>query len=180
MASEVPAHAPQIPPPDGTPTGSVLEACVEVDPEPGHVGLVRAFVRTTLAEWEMSAHVDDVVLIASELVTNAVLHARTPYRVTLKAPDLQVVRVEVADDNPRPPVRTPDDQGATSGRGLHVVAGVATVWGVESDGDGKVVWAEVGAREPEDPQCLDMRGVDTAADAIERITQRRPDPSALS
>jgi anti-sigma regulatory factor (Ser/Thr protein kinase) len=153
----------------------MLEACLDLDPDPDQVTVVRAFVKATLQDWEMADRIDDTTLVASELVTNAILHARTPLRVVLQVRDLDVVRVEVTDDNPRSPVRAPDDGGATTGRGLHVVAGAATNWGTHTEGTGKTVWAELGARHPDDPDCLDLRGVDSAEEALARIDERDPD-----
>ena len=153
----------------------MLEACLDVDPDPDQVTLVRAFVKATLQDWDMAERIDDTLLVASELVTNAILHARTPVRVILQAPDGDMLRIEVVDDNPRTPVRAADETGATTGRGLHVVAGAATNWGTHTEGTGKVVWAELGQRLPNDPDCLDLRGVDSPAQALEQMDQRRGD-----
>src|SRR5581483_428396 len=112
------------------------------------------------------------------LATNAVLHARTGYRVTLQAPYSGLLRIEVSDENPRPPAPAPDEPGATSGRGLHVVAGLAATWGSESSALGKVVWAELGDRQVTDPECYDLRDVDSTEDALAQIDRRRSDSSA--
>ena len=158
----------------------MLEVCLDVDPEPEQVAVVRAWVRQTLVEWELADLVDATLLATSELVTNAVLHARTPFRVTLRADSSTGVRVEVTDDNPRPPVRAADDEGATSGRGLQVVVGVASGWGTVSDGTGKTVWAEIGTTEPDDDEsadCLDLRGARSVEDALARIDEHGERPS---
>lgn len=82
---------------------------------------------------------DTAVLLTSELVTNAVLHGRSDVRITVRA-TATGVRVEVADDNDRPPVRQSDDETALSGRGLSLVEHTATRWGVTVPEIGKVVW----------------------------------------
>jgi hypothetical protein len=51
--------------------------------------------------------------------------------------------VEVRDDNSRRPVRQPEDTDALDGRGLSLLEAIATSWGVNDDGLGKVVWFEV-------------------------------------
>ena len=79
----------------------------------------------------------------SELATNAVLHARSDFEVTVIRYD-QRVRVEVFDQNTRMPsfaVALPD---AYSGRGLMLERELASVWGVESHSDsGKTIWFEL-------------------------------------
>jgi anti-sigma regulatory factor (Ser/Thr protein kinase) len=88
---------------------------------------------------------EDLLLVVSELVTNAVVHGAEPIVVTMvRAPDR--VRVEVTDGaaesspqgNPRPPA------DAETGRGLSVVTRLAVAWGWRaSPGRGKTVWAEL-------------------------------------
>ncbi len=85
---------------------------------------------------------DDLALVTSELATNAVLHARSPFviRVVLST---RSVRVLVRDQDPaRPALRSsaPTDLG---GRGMEIVETVASNWGVDADRSGKWVWAEV-------------------------------------
>lgn len=154
----------------------MLQACLDLEPDPAQVSVVRAWARRTLVEWELPALADAAVLVVSELATNAVLHARTPFRVTLSAGGSSGVRVEVFDDNPRPPVRAADNEGATSGRGLQVIVGLASSWGTSSDDSGKTVWAEVGGPPvDDDAECVDLRGVDSAEDALARIDSQRGD-----
>jgi anti-sigma regulatory factor (Ser/Thr protein kinase) len=101
----------------------------------------RHFVIDTLRQWDMSSVlIDQVALASSEMAANAVIHARSPFSVTLRA-DGALVRIEVRDT--RPAV----DQGrprlvARPGRGLGVVAALSHRWGVEAAHAGKTVWAE--------------------------------------
>ena len=105
--------------------------------------LARQFTRSTLAAWhggERAAGVEDIVLVVSELVTNALLHGHgTPVVRLLDGGDH--VRVEVCDDSPLLPVShrvTP-----TSGLGLRVVEQLSSAWGASRRNRGKVVWCEL-------------------------------------
>jgi anti-sigma regulatory factor (Ser/Thr protein kinase) len=87
--------------------------------------------------------VDDAALITTELVTNAVLHARDEYTVTIDLTG-QTLRVEVEDTAEAPPgvdVTRPVDSG--SGRGMLLVRTLADAWGVETRRGGKLVWFEL-------------------------------------
>ena len=115
---------------------------VELPPDPGSAAAARALVRRTLAPECPPDLVDVVALLVSELVANAVVHARTPVRVAMTSGPV-AVRVEVSDQSPEAPrVRdvAPDD---VSGRGLQMVEALADAWGVEPDGAGKTIWFEV-------------------------------------
>lgn len=101
----------------------------------------RQFVRGALAEVDPDL-VDAVELLVSELVTNAVIHASSAPRLEVALlPDR--VRVEVHDDDPAMPARRTPDEDRPGGRGLLLLDGVASSWGAEPRGDGKVVWFEV-------------------------------------
>ena len=82
------------------------------------------------------------VLLASELVTNAVLYARTEIEVRV-ALDTSVVRVSVHDHSPAPPVPRSATSEDASGRGLDLVEQLSSTWGTAADDHGKVVWFEV-------------------------------------
>lgn len=87
---------------------------------------------------------EDTRLLVSELATNAVVHASSDFEVTTHV-DAHSVRVEVADNSPAlPTVREPSLE-ATSGRGFHIVAALASGWGVRHSACGKVVWIELSA-----------------------------------
>jgi anti-sigma regulatory factor (Ser/Thr protein kinase) len=86
--------------------------------------------------------IGDAALMTTELVTNAVLHARTPYTLTIDI-DALVVRVDVRDANPTLPKVGPMPRAdAASGRGLALIARLARRWGCEAVPDGKSVWFE--------------------------------------
>ena len=86
--------------------------------------------------------IEDVLLLVSELVTNAVLHARTEVHVAASVEPGRVL-VSVADDDPEHAPHRPERGAlATSGRGMWLVERLATAWGVEVQTTSKVVWFE--------------------------------------
>jgi hypothetical protein len=85
---------------------------------------------------------DDALLVISELATNAVIHAGTPFSVTVRS-DGSAVRISVQDWSPMQPVMRDDNPLALSGRGLRLISMVSQAWGVEYGPDGKTVWAEL-------------------------------------
>jgi len=113
---------------------------------PAHSGAPRAarvFLSEACSDWGITEVYEDVVLVASELVTNAVVHAASTSRLRIGL-DHQGLWLEVRDyrpgDAPRP---RPRIIGGDGGRGLHVVDAVAHEWGVTDHCDGKTVWALV-------------------------------------
>jgi MEDS: MEthanogen/methylotroph, DcmR Sensory domain/Histidine kinase-like ATPase domain len=85
---------------------------------------------------------DDARLVTSELTTNAVIHACTPFSLSLACQG-STVRISVRDWNGSPPIVRNAGPTSRSGRGLRIVDTVARDWGVEADPDGKTVWAEL-------------------------------------
>lgn len=95
------------------------------------------------AEGALSSDLTDTAqLLTSELVTNAVIHGRSPVTVTTVLND-GLLRVEVSDDNSRHPEMRLTDDRALDGRGLHIVALLAVRWGVTDQPLGKTVWFEL-------------------------------------
>lgn len=121
---------------------------------PSSVSVARLSVRTTLACWGLEDMTDDVTLIVSELVTNALQHARPAcaqpddpgrWRLVLERPEPCTVWVSIADTSCRRVMcREPTDD-AESGRGLAVVDALAARWLVQPSRTGKTVWAELKA-----------------------------------
>jgi anti-sigma regulatory factor (Ser/Thr protein kinase) len=80
--------------------------------------------------------------LLSELVTNAIVHARTNLEVHLVTDDL-MLRAEVSDGNPAlPEARRPNGLNGT-GRGLQLIEDLASRWGVLTSDAGKTVWFEL-------------------------------------
>jgi anti-sigma regulatory factor (Ser/Thr protein kinase) len=101
----------------------------------------RRFVREHCEAFGMSS-CDDVLLLASELVTNAILHGRSEVRLEVSCADFRV-RVTVHDENSRRPVMVSQDPDALDGRGLALVASLSSDWGVDAEAEGKAVWFEL-------------------------------------
>jgi len=106
-------------------------------------GAARRFTEAQCAAWGVSDVVDAALLVVSELVTNAVTHARSACTLRL-ARSADAIRLEVSDDgigSPDPLVADPDDE---HGRGLLLVSAMSSAWGVNSTASGgKLVWAEI-------------------------------------
>jgi anti-sigma regulatory factor (Ser/Thr protein kinase) len=91
---------------------------------------------------ERSDFVDAASLLVSELVTNAIVHARTDVEVRLVTDD-HMLRAEVSDGNPTFPTPRRPIGLAGTGRGLLMMDDLASRWGVSSTGAGKTVWFEL-------------------------------------
>lgn len=139
-ATDEPAHEPA----DG-PT-----ATFTVEPDPESVTAARHFAIATLKAWGLDALCDDVGLVASELITNALRHslpacpderadATIRLRLLRAAP---YVLCGVVDSGTAVPRRREPDYIAESGRGLHIVESFSVRWGwTRLDSVGKIVWA---------------------------------------
>ena len=108
---------------------------------PESVRAARVFVTDVLADADVDA--DLVQLLTSELATNAVLHARSQFRVRVIG-GARSVRVEIVNSEPELllAMREPSERG---GRGLQLVKDLSADWGFESSRDDKTVWFEVPA-----------------------------------
>jgi len=95
-----------------------------------------------LRTWHLESAIDDATLLVSELVTNAILHARTPIDLVVRKVKTSV-RVEVFDEGSGVAQPVYPDLNAAAGRGLGLVQAVATRWGVDDAEVGKTVWFEI-------------------------------------
>lgn len=102
----------------------------------------RGFALGMLEPWRGEQLAADTALVVTELATNAVLHARSAFSVSL-ALSGGAIRISVGDTLPLGPAGVNQQLAAASGHGLGVVAAMATRWGVETVATGKVVWAEL-------------------------------------
>jgi anti-sigma regulatory factor (Ser/Thr protein kinase) len=136
-----------------------LVATAAYQPVPAAAAAARRFVRDTLQSWELTgpsggqdALVDDAVLLTSELVTNAVLHAGTPVQVTCRllgdepggAVEIAVLDRQPAQLQPDPPHTPAEAAERTSGRGLQLPGELASAWGVTYAQAAKAVWFRLG------------------------------------
>lgn len=109
--------------------------------EPISASRAREFVGSHLMAHDLSHLVADVQLVASELATNAVAHAQTPFVVVLSRENGAVV-LRVDDESASSPVQSAPDVMDLNGRGLMLVQLLSHAWGTRSDGRGsKSVWA---------------------------------------
>lgn len=128
------------------PTGA--EERAEFDPMPSSARDARDFLRGVLDAWDCDDPDEIAVLLTSEVVSNAVLHAATSLAMDVRLLQGEVLRIEVRDGDPSIPQPRSVEYDATGGRGLFLVDALARRWGAEPDGDGKVVWFELDARRP--------------------------------
>ncbi|WP_031487091.1 SpoIIE family protein phosphatase [Streptomyces bicolor] len=111
---------------------------------PQAVGHARRFTRRTLRAWGVPPRdMDAVLLVVSELVTNALVHTDGRVRLDLTLVNHRM-RVAVADASPRTPVKpTSISWEATGGRGVLLVEAVSAAWGTVPVSGGKQVWSEI-------------------------------------
>jgi anti-sigma regulatory factor (Ser/Thr protein kinase) len=102
----------------------------------------RAFVADALRSFGCAELIDDAMLVVSELATNAMVHGRSEFTVSVTQID-RAVTIAVGDAGARSPERRRARVSSTSGRGLQLVAGVSSSWGVTPHTVGKVVWANL-------------------------------------
>ncbi|MFI7392427.1 ATP-binding protein [Streptomyces tendae] len=139
---------------------------LEVRPDPSEVGRARRWARSRLAGSGIRADeplADTLVLLVSELVTNAVVHTGRSAVLRLVLPgavteetEEATVRLEVDDASDRAPVPRCAGGEATGGRGLALVDGLADRWGWSREGTGKRIWCELdrcAAGEETPPAC---------------------------
>jgi anti-anti-sigma regulatory factor len=113
-------------------------------PEPSAPRHARQLATEACTRWGLPELAGPASLIASELVTNAVEHAGTAMTLRLSRRD-RYVHVAVRDGSPEQPAPRRPQLTETGGRGLLLVASVATHWGSLPCRDGKVVWATLAA-----------------------------------
>lgn len=136
-------HVPDSAGMDARPPAYDVELCLPE--EYGSPARAREFTAQTLSRWGYRGRHDDVILVVSELVANALVHGYGAPVLRLRAEphaDQPVgIRVEVRDDSPvMPAVRGPAPAG---GLGLKLVERLAAGWGATHRDGGKVVWCEL-------------------------------------
>ncbi|MER6092799.1 ATP-binding protein [Streptomyces bluensis] len=140
--------------PASAPVGGGRTRRMSFDGESGVVPLARDFTRQALYAWgwlpaanaDQRAAAEDVLLVVSELVTNACLHTEGPDELWITC-DNKVLRIEVSDrGGGEPAPRTPHRAGRPGGHGMFIVQRLCLDWGVirTPGATGKTVWAEVG------------------------------------
>ncbi|MER7537087.1 ATP-binding protein [Streptomyces sp. NPDC097704] len=124
----------------------VLQVQLVVGPDPAEVGRARRWARSRIARSGIGDDeplAETLVLLISELVTNAVVHTGCPAVLRMLFAAEGGVRVEVADTSDRPPQPRHAQGDDTNGRGLELVDGLADRWGWQPEGAGKSIWCEL-------------------------------------
>jgi anti-sigma regulatory factor (Ser/Thr protein kinase) len=113
---------------------------------PRSAAAARRFLAGELGDLYEESLRDDALLLTSELVTNAVLHAHTGVELSVVT-GMDGIHVEVTDASPEVPRQrgAPPELDALEGRGLALVAALAGDWGVRLAPPGKVVWFDLPA-----------------------------------
>jgi hypothetical protein len=159
----------------------VPEASLTFPAELDSVSAVRRFLRAALLSWDNDNYDFAAPLVLTELVTNATLHARTPYTVRLRLEPTHLV-VEVVDSSPRLPQARDYAVDAATGRGIKIVDSFSATWGARTIPEGKVVWAHIRPDEPnmriftEPEAAADPVAEEAAADAADRSVALTPQP----
>jgi anti-sigma regulatory factor (Ser/Thr protein kinase) len=121
----------------------IRSAEVRLDSTAQTAGRARRFVTATLARWQIvAAAMETIVLLTSEVVTNAVRHGRGAVSVVVEQ-HKRTVRVSVQDQHRDLPRLLPIDDDSERGRGLWLVEALAKRWGTKRLPDGKHVWFDV-------------------------------------
>lgn len=128
--------------PDTGPLAGLVERSKVFVPVTTAVRAARRFVIETLSAWGEDGLLADAALVVSELASNAVRHAGSPFRASVLRSD-SVVRITVEDASGLPPRRSDPSSDRLGGRGVALVASLSTRWGSELVADGKVVWSEL-------------------------------------
>lgn len=137
------------PPTTASPTASPTDVAWRLPRHPRSVGRARALLREKAREWQLPEETaETAALLLSELVTNAVRHSHAPGRdidARCHLPERDTLRVEVSDAGeglPEPRIAGEEDE---SGRGLALVAALASAWDAypRAYGIGKTVWFEL-------------------------------------
>jgi len=115
--------------------GSPLRQRIRLRSEPTAPRRARDFLGAVCAGWNEPGFVDTGGLLVSELVSNAVLHARTPVEVLLQLADGRLL-IQVHDDGSGVPAVVPAANRVIGGNGLDIVSRLAESWGVTPDGPG--------------------------------------------
>jgi anti-sigma regulatory factor (Ser/Thr protein kinase) len=117
-------------------------ASLRLAPTLGAPATARRFVRQQLRDSTLDGLGELTELLASELIGNVVLHARSPMTVRISHHG-STVRVEIDDDSTDAPVLAQTDPFADRGRGLMLLNALASDWGTRYRDNGKTVWFEL-------------------------------------
>ena len=121
---------------------AALPQLIRLEPDGSSVAAARRFAHDCLTRWQLEKQADNVELVVTELVTNAIRHGRGPVTLSIGR-RLKRIVVQVQDPSPEQPAPDQPDVLADSGRGLLLVEELAADWGSTPTDGGKRVWAEL-------------------------------------
>ena len=113
-------------------------------PVPEAVAAVRRFVMRVLEHWGEYDLLFDAELVTSEMATNAVMHANSPFRARVERSGA-VIRIAIEDSGVGGAERRAAAHDDLNGRGVEIIDALASQWGCDELLEGKVVWAEFAA-----------------------------------
>jgi anti-sigma regulatory factor (Ser/Thr protein kinase) len=122
--------------------GGMMNVETQLTPDPISARAARQLIEAALQRWGDDDSTEVAALLTTELVTNAIVHARTDFALRV-ATDPGRLRVAVSDSSRDPPRLIPIGDTEEHGRGLHLVDALSASWGVDWTPDGKVVWFEL-------------------------------------
>ena len=130
----------------------MIGATTRLAPDATSPGLARRLVEAAVTAAGLDALMDEALLLTTELVTNAVVHAGTEVELAVHTSD-SLLRVEVVDFHPGqvPAPRDSVEDDREGGRGLFLLGALATVWGTSHGNGCKSVWFQLGDA-PEQPR----------------------------
>jgi anti-sigma regulatory factor (Ser/Thr protein kinase) len=117
-------------------------ASLELPATTGAPRVARRFTVETLQRWGVTGVIDTAELVVSEMVTNALRHARTGSRLELSESS-GCLRIEVVDFGRGGAVKADPELSDLGGRGLMLVEAMTRRWGARHDGNEHLVWCEI-------------------------------------
>jgi anti-sigma regulatory factor (Ser/Thr protein kinase) len=163
----------------------VSPAALELEPELSSVRRARHWIGDALVDQPPEPS-ETAVLLTSELVTNAILHAPGPLRIVLTLTPGRI-RVEVHDTSVVEPLPKKYDSEALTGRGLDLVVALSDSWGVDVAEAGKAVWFQLGGPSDETPDhhpdpssVTDIQGDNAGFDLVNVAIENLPLASYLA
>lgn len=108
-------------------------------PEARSSAASRQFIARALARWQLEALTETAILLTSEVVTNAIVHAQSQIAVTITRDDYRTITVAVTDRSRIVPRLQHHVEDSATGRGLGILDSLASSWTVVSEDVGKTV-----------------------------------------
>jgi anti-sigma regulatory factor (Ser/Thr protein kinase) len=119
---------------------SAREALVQLTSDASSLGEGRRFVAQTLRAWQVDeSRIEPVLVVANELVANAIVHARSAPVLSLEGSGSDLM-LRVTDGSETVPVASAGAADEAGGRGLMLVQALADRWGIDTNSSGKTVW----------------------------------------